>query len=228
MTSQQNHLIKTALKINKTALFNSSAAVQPIDIKLSQGLDLIYHDYAFKNYNNAINFSKNILRIDFSFKGSISFIKNNQKHIFLEPGFLKISKSSTDHNIYSTDNGHYQGVTIIIDQDKISSNFQYLIAKNNLLKNLVDDYDLDNGHAILKSEYIDQMFHDIKSVEVPNQLQYYCLKIAELLLYLDSKTAHSASLSPEYFFIENTQKIYAIHQYLRNNLNKKNHFKIIS
>lgn len=143
-------------------------AILPVAIKLTQGLDLIFHDYNFDNYRSAISFSDKVIRLDFAYSGSVNLIKNNHETIFLEPGFLKLSQSSPgflklsqssdDRNNYSTVGGHYRGVTILLDRQKTRSEFLCLLENKLLLDDIVTDYLQNDDYILVKTEFIERFF----------------------------------------------------------------------
>lgn len=204
-----------------TKVFSNSGNIQPVAVKLLPGLDLVFHDYTFNNYQSAITFADNVLRLDFSYGGSVNLIKNNQEILFLEPGFLKLTHSSDDKNNYAIGNGYYKGMTILLNPPKLDSNFFQILEQKNIIDNIVNNYLLDTDYILIKTEYIDRFFKDIEKIKVRNQLQFFRIKVAELLLYLDSDEAHDAILPKTYFPIQEIKKIYAIHNYLLENISTK-------
>ncbi|SPE66197.1 helix-turn-helix domain-containing protein [Leuconostoc mesenteroides] len=223
MTNKNNYLnfLKHINKVNKTNLFSNSGNLQPIAIKLTQGLDLVIHDYSFDRYYGAITFSDQVLRLDFSYNGSVNLIKNNQETIFLEPDFLKIAQSFDDNNHYSSVSGQYQGITLLINRQKVSDDFIRLVGNDQLIDSITKYYLSDQDYILIKTEFIERFFKDFEAVEVTNQLQFLRLKIAELLLYLNSDEAHEAILPKTYFPTRDIKKIYAIHGYLLNHIGEK-------
>lgn len=226
--TNKNINITSTIRGKKTRLFSASDNIRPVAIKLTQGLDLVFHDYTFENYGSAIAFSDKILRLDFAYSGSVNLIKNNQETIFLEPGFLKLSQSSDDRNNYSAANGYYKGVTILVNRQKINPEFLMLLGRQSFLDELIDSYLLDDDYTILKTEYIERFFKDIETVRVSNQLQFLCLKVAELLLYLDSEEANQSVLPKTYFPVQDIKKIYDIHSYLIENMSERTTLKQLS
>ncbi|MBS1008252.1 helix-turn-helix domain-containing protein [Leuconostoc suionicum] len=204
-----------------TKLFTDSGNIQPVAIKLTQGLDLIFHDYNFDNYRSAISFSDKVIRLDFAYSGSVNLIKNNHETIFLEPGFLKLSQSSDDRNNYSTVGGHYRGVTILLDRQKISSEFLSLLENKLLLDDIVTDYLQNDDYILVKTEFIERFFQDVEKVKLRNRVQFLLLRVAELLLYLDSEEAHESVLPKMYFTVQEIKKIYAIRTYLLENMSER-------
>lgn len=212
------HEMSDNLDHYKRFLFDQSTTINPQAIKLLPGVDFILHDYDIAHYRANINFPNKILRLDFAYAGNVHAVNNHREAVFLEPGFLKISQEADEQRNYNIIDGHYRGVTFLVNPEKVDEELFRLVGNPDVCQQIFQNQLTNQNFRLMKTEFIDRLFKDIAEVETHNQRQFLRLKVAELLLYL---TTYQSTFPQQYFATKDIKKINAIHDFLLQNLDKR-------
>lgn len=198
------------LKIKKAKVFNS--------------VEMYFHKYNdIERFDTPIRIPPKSIRIDYVYAGIVNN-KNTEQNLYLEPHLLKVDQRSLDSGDYCFMNGNFDGVTILLN----------LSIRDDELEKLIGEFHgwVDFHHSeeyfFLKSNFISNLFEDLRSENIQDSLIWLKLKMAELILYLKSVKSFDDFVSPTQLFSRDNMIFKDIIKYLANNLNKQTTLQFLS
>lgn len=164
-----------------------------------------------------------ILEINYCHSGRIGWQLANGNFIYLGPGDFSLHTMKTcAQSVMTLPNGDYDGLTISIDLNILTSNPPDLLTDTGITGNALYEKFCKNGmfssfSGNVKTETI---FHDFYEKSDHLQIAYCKLKVIELLLYLYKLEVSDKSHLSEYQS-EQIELIRTIHEQLISNLDKR-------
>lgn len=151
------------------------------------GIELIYNDVHKQECLLENSKPENIFEINHCREGRIE-CEFKDEFCYLTPGDLSIAyKSNMEHGSYFP-LGHYQGISIIIDMEKVPQCFSCFLDDVNVSPSiLIKKFCQDNKGFIARSEpSIEHIFSELYSVPDRIKKGYFKVKILELFLFLSN------------------------------------------
>ena len=149
------------------------------------GVYIIYNDFHMRDVSLKVKSQPSIVEINHCREGRIE-CEYAGEYLYIEEGDFVIAAKETKSNFEWFPLGHYHGVSIILDFDKISRGME------DLLKIFSIDIDVlklklcgGSKHFIMKNnESINHIFSELYNVHDAVKLDYFKVKVVELLLFL--------------------------------------------
>lgn len=191
------------LKINKIKIFDT--------------IELYFHNYSdIEYFKTPLRITPKSIRIDYAYNGTVNF-EDDKQDLYLEPAILKVDKRSLDSENYHFINGNFKGITILVKENSLDNELNQLVGNFHGWT----DFHHSENYFFIRSNFIENLFNDLKSKNVKSSILFLKLKIAELILYLKSAQALEDSIRPRKLSSPENLIIRKIVEYLDNNLSKQ-------
>lgn len=194
--------------------------------KVFPGIDLIYNDFHMKYCISELIPNVKMMGIDHCREGRIEWEFNNNSYMYLKAGDLQIN-SRKNHNIgFGFPLNHYHGITIAIFIDEAIENLSSTFKEFSIdLPSLYEKFCSKNFPFIMRSgESIEHIFAELYSVSEEIKINYFKIKVLELLLFLNTVEIPLNGEARQYFPSIQVKKIKDIMNFITENLDK--HFTI--
>jgi len=190
------------------------------------GIDLIYNDFHMQNCFSEFQPKIEMIGIDHCYKGRIEWEFENDGSMYFQEGDLQIS--AKDHHAlgFGFPLNHYHGITIAIYIEKaaktLSSIFNIFPVDLRALRHKFCSY---NKPFIMRTENsIQHIFSELYTVPDMIRLNYYKIKVMELLLYLSTVNVPQQSNNRAYFPKNQVDTIKTMMKYMTEHIDK--HFTL--
>lgn len=190
--------------------------------RVLDGIYLMYNDLHLKHCVSEYQNSETVLCIDHCREGRIEHESSLGSRYYMEAGDLRIDKRVHHEGKVELPLSHYHGVTIGFLQDtaqeSLSSEMPFLSVD---LDKLGEKFCPENKEFLLRTNeqlnaVLSQLYHAPKSI----RLDYFKVKIAELLLLLSTIDAAAYLKHRQYFPASQIDKIKQIHSIITGCLDK--------
>ncbi len=184
------------------------------------GVFLLFNDFHMKQIESCFTVGAKMLCIDHCREGRIEQEIANGAYLYLSSGdvFFDIRKSGERHVEFPS--GHYHGVSVVFDLEKAKDGMSAYLKQFPLnLDELKRKYCDGRVNMVLQRDSgLERIFTDLYTVPSQIRLQWFRVKIQELLLYLTALEVPEKQAERPYFFKEYAEKAKAIHALMTENL----------
>ncbi|MBP5841231.1 helix-turn-helix transcriptional regulator [Lactiplantibacillus plantarum] len=180
-------------------------------------IELYFHNYSeIKHFETPLIITPKSIRIDYIYNGTVNF-ENNKQNIFFKPYLLKVDRRSLDSENYHFVDGNFNGITIVIREHSLDNELNKLVGDFQGWA----DFHHNETYFFVKSNFIDNLFNDLKLKGITSSVLFLKLKVAELILYLKSSQALKDSIKSIQLSSIDNLAMRNIDEYLNNNLDKQ-------
>lgn len=219
-----NKKIPNTNKIIK--LKNNSKTTQVNTYNLIPGLDLLYNKF---NVNEPVEMEyykpKNkIIEFNYCHAGRYDCSINENKQVFLGEGEMEVNIANINRANQEFPLGYYEGISVIIDIQKLTENLNNTFFKEISEKILkIYNYLLENDFAVLikSNPKILKIFREFYEEQNQNNILYLKLKVLEIISLLQVIPYNRNKKNNEYFNSEVINKIKKAHDEVVHNLETK-------
>lgn len=150
------------------------------------GIELIYNDFKAGNCDCQLHISGNILEINYCHHGREECEWVNKNYLFIGKGDLCISRMDEDAPALYFPTKSYQGITIVIDFDRISGYpLEMFSGISSNLFDFPDKFCPGRQFFIMRAKSrIEHIFSELYEIPKEILMPYLKLKVLEVLLFL--------------------------------------------
>ncbi|EJE99700.1 helix-turn-helix transcriptional regulator [Liquorilactobacillus mali] len=210
------------------SLVNKEDVVQTDYLTLFEGVTIFFHQYNFGKFESPLKVVAGSLRLDYCYAGHVDYGIADKQNVFFEPGFLKLDWREKQNMRYFFPSHQYSGVTIIINTKAKEETLMQMTGEKFNLNTICDNYRKNRDHVFLKTDFIDRLFEDLRTPTLRRSITYLRLKVAELLIYLSSKTIAKNNCPKGIISVGILDKIRRLRQYLDQNFTKHLSLEMLS
>ncbi len=213
---------KRIKKLNNQSSFNS--------LILFPGIELSFIHLETDSIDFHHEALDNMLEINYCHSGRIGWQLANGNFVYLGPGDYSLHTMKTcSESVMTLPNGNYDGITICINLDELTSTPPELLKESDITGELLYNKFCKNGmFSSFSGNSISQsIFRDFYGKPENLQYSYYRIKTLELLLYLKELDVSDRYQLSEYQS-EQIELIRSIHEKLISNLDKRFTIEMLS
>lgn len=186
------------------------------------GVYLMYNDFHMKECMSRFQSVESLLCIDHCREGRMEH-RNEKGAFYMQEGDLRVDLRVHHEGYVRFPLSHYHGITI---------GFQTGTAEN-ALKKAMPEFEVDfkvlaekfcneeKPFVIHKEPAVEHIFSELYQVPAKVRKEYFKIKVMELLIYLDALEISDHKEERPYFFVEQIEKVKAIHELLTSDLTKR-------
>ena len=193
------------------------------------GIEIVYNDVHTQYCNESATSSHNILQINHCREGRIE-IGFEDDIFYLEPGDLAISGLVAHSHESFFHNGHYHGITIIIDVEKAPACLSCFLDDVNVSPSaLIRKFCSDNICFLMRADKsVEHIFSELYSVRDNIRRGYFKIKVLELLLFLSGMDISQNQQAQRRYTLSQVQLAKQASRYIIANLQEKTTIESLS
>lgn len=192
--------------------------------RVFEGVFLMYNDFHMKSCFSRFNCGDSLLCIDHCREGRIEHRTESGMLYYMEAGDMRVDRRVHHIGNMGFPLCHYHGMTI---------GFHVTAAEKSLLeampvisvdvRALAEKFSNDAHPFVLRGDLgVEHIFSELYSVPTKIRMDYFRIKVVELLVYLHALEASEFKDERPYFYSSQIEKIKAIHRFLTDDL-ARNH-----
>ena len=185
------------------------------------GIDLMYNDFHMTSCSSEFCPKVEMIGIDHCNEGRIEWEFQNS-YIYLQKGDLQISAKSRHNFGFGFPLGHYHGITVAIYVEEAETVLSGLLDGFSVdLRGLRDKFCSGDAPFIMRAkDSIQHIFSELYSVPGSIRMNYYKIKVLELLLFLSAADAPAAGERRPYFPKKQVGTVKEIKSFITANLER--------
>lgn len=186
------------------------------------GVYLMYNDFHMKSCVSNFTSPGKYLCIDHCREGHIEHTSKNGKLYEMKAGDMRVDRWIHHEGFSSFPLNHYHGITIGIDVDIAQKSLQEAMPaiSVNLLE-LSEKYNRKNNPFVFRKDIaIEHIFSELYNVPSKIRMDYYRIKVMELLLYLSALELSEQKEDKPLFYSSQIEKTKSIHEFITSDLTK--------
>lgn len=190
--------------------------------RVFDGVFLMYNDFHMKSSYSQFSCSDSLLCIDHCREGRIEHRTDNGMLYYMEPGDMRV-----DRRVHHTGNMdfplcHYHGITIGFQVDTAQNAIRDAMPAISIdIEVLAAKYSNDDHPFVLRQDSgVEHIFSELYNVPSKIRMDYFKIKVMELLIYLGALELSEHKDERPYFYSSQIEKIKAIHTLLTGDLTK--------
>lgn len=187
-----------------------------------EGINLIYYDVHMESIAMDLEPPKGFFEINHCKEGRIECPSDEGEFVYMSRGDFSVNKKSGKYRESYFPMKHYYGITICIEIEKAQRSINKIFVDNDIdlmsiLFNLCNDSDFWVTRA---NESIEHIFAELYSVPEKIKMNYYKIKVLEVLLFL-STIDKKEEVVKEYFAKKHVDKVKEIQRIITTNIQRK-------
>lgn len=190
--------------------------------RVFDGVYLIYNDFHMSHCYSRFNSSASLFCIDHCREGRIEHRTDKDMHYYMESGDLRCDRRIGHNGDMYFPLSHYHGITVGFFLDIAKNSLQQAMPEVSVdLTSLADKFCGRDGIYILrKNSAIEHIFSELYRVPEKIRMDYFKIKIIELLVFLRALELSEYKDDRPYFYSSQVEKIKAVHKLLTDNLSE--------
>ena len=184
------------------------------------GVMLAYNDYHMEHCESVFQTQQELFCIDHCREGRLEYAANESAYSYVEAGDLKMDCRLEHTGHFTFPLSHYHGITVSFTLPEAARR----------LKEQIQDFPVDlyalrekfcnGGHPMVihGAPSIEHVFGELYAVPEKIKLQYFKIKVLELLLYLEAIELPQQREERPYFYKSQVEKIKAIQRQMTEHL----------
>ena len=188
--------------------------------RVFDGVYLMYNDFHMKSCYSQFTSHASILCLDHCREGRIEHKTPKGQLYYIEAGDLRIDRRVHHTGAMDFPLCHYHGITIGFFMSTAVKSIQEAMPGIKIdLEELSEKFGNDERPYILRQELaIEHIFSELYNVPAKIRMDYFKLKILELLVYLSALELSDYKDERPYFFSSQIEKIKAVHKLMTDDL----------
>lgn len=190
--------------------------------RVFDGVFLMYNDFHMKNCYSQFSCDNSLLCIDHCREGRIEHRTDNGMLYYMEPGDMRVDRRVHHTGDMDFPLCHYHGITIGFQVDTAQKAIQKAIPAISIdIEGLANKYSNDAHPFVLRQDSsVEHIFSELYNVPSKIRMDYFKIKVMELLIYLAALELSEHQDERPYFYSSQIEKIKAIHTLLTADLTK--------
>ena len=188
--------------------------------RVFDGVYLIYNDFHMTHCYSRFNSSSRIFCIDHCREGRIEHRTDKDMRYYMEQGDLRMDRRVHHSGDMYFPVSHYHGITVgfFLDHAELSVREAMPGVSFDLLA-LADKFcGKDSIYILRKHPSIEHIFSELYNVPARIRMDYFKIKVMELLVFLRALELSEYEDERPYFYSSQTEKIKAVHEKITGDL----------
>lgn len=205
------------LRINDTSGEGSMTMYRVFD-----GIFLMYNDFHMRGCYSRFTSQSSILCIDHCREGRIEHRTNHGMLYYMEEGDLRVDRRVHHTGAMDFPLCHYHGITIGFFVEEAQRSIREAVPGIPVdLSALAQKFSNDENPFVLRQDKaVEHIFSELYHVPVKIRMDYFRIKVLELLVYLNAlELTDNADVQP-LFYSSHIEKIKAVHRFLISDLRR--------
>lgn len=188
--------------------------------RVFDGVYLMYNDFHMEQCYSRFESPERIFCIDHCREGRIEHCTDNNMRYYVESGDLRIDRRVHHSGNVEFPVSHYHGITIGFLLDYAEKSVQKAMPEISVnLAELADKFcSSDNIFILRKNAFIEHIFSELYHVPSKIRMDYFKIKVMELLVFLRALEPSGYQDDCPYFYSGQIEKIKSVHKLLTDNL----------
>lgn len=205
---------------NVMEIQNETGSGTSYNYKIFPGVEINYNDLHMKQGHETNKVFDNVIEINHCLDGRYECEFTGDTYTYVAAGDLAITSLMERKLSACFPLGYYQGITIIIDFNKISGQLNHIFELFTIdIDNIISQFTgVKNCHIMRADSSIEHVFSELYHVRGKKRFGYIKVKFFEILLYLSHLDFSREDQNFEYFPKKQVEKIKAIHDLIISDL----------
>lgn len=188
--------------------------------RVFEGVYLMYNDFHMSHCYSRFNSTARIFCIDHCREGRIEHRTNTDMHYYMEAGDLRLDRRGHHNGDMYFPVSHYHGITVGFFLDYAEKTVREAMPGVSVdLAALADKFcGKDSIYILRKYPSIEHIFSELYNVPAKIRMDYFKIKVMELLVFLRALELSEHKDERPYFYSGQIEKIKAVHKLLTENL----------
>ena len=190
--------------------------------RVFDGVYLIYNDFHMTHCYSRFNSSSRIFSIDHCREGRIEHRTDKDMRYYMEQGDLRMDRRVHHSGDMYFPVSHYHGITVGFFLDHAEQSVREAMPGVSFdLSELADKFcGKDSIYILRKHPSIEHIFSELYNVPAKIRMDYFKIKVMELLVFLRALELSEYKDERPYFYSSQAEKIRAVHKLLTNDLTR--------
>ncbi len=190
--------------------------------RVFDGVYLLYNDFHMTHCYIRFNSSSKIFCIDHCREGRIEHRTDKDMHYYMEQGDLRIDRRVHHNGDIYFPMSHYHGITIAFFTEQAEKSVREAMPGVSVnLSALAEKFcGKDSIFVLRKNPAIEHIFSELYNVPAKIRMDYFKIKVMELLVFLQALELSEHQERPPYFYSGQIEKIKAVQNLLTQDLTK--------
>lgn len=190
--------------------------------RVFDGVFLMFNDFHMKYCLSGFSCPINLLCIDHCREGCMELVSVEGIRSYLEAGDLQVDRRTHHKGDTSFPLAHYHGITIGFEIDTAQESLGQAMPIIPIdLSALYEKFAQDGVPFVLRKDpTVEHIFEELYHVPSKIRMDYYRIKVMELLLYLNALNPSVNADKPLMFYSAQTEKVKSIHDFITSDLTR--------
>lgn len=190
--------------------------------RVFDGVFLMYNDFHMKRCHSQFSCDDSLLCIDHCREGRIEHRTDNGMLYYMEPGDMRVDRRVHHTGDMDFPLCHYHGITIGFQVGAAQKAIREAVPAIAVdLESLSSKFSNDDHPFVLRQDStVEHIFSELYQVPSRIRMDYFKIKVMELLVYLGALELSEHKDERPYFYSSQIEKIKAIHTMLTSDLTK--------
>lgn len=184
------------------------------------GVYLMYNDFHMAHCFSRFASTARILCVDHCREGRIEHRTEQDKRYYIEPGDMRVDRRVHHGGHVDFPLSHYHGVTIGFFLDRAEESIRKAMPSISVdISALAEKFcGKDEVYILRQNSSIEHIFSELYSVPAKIRMDYFRIKVMELLVFLGALELSDYKDERPYFYSNQIEKIKAAHKLMTENL----------
>lgn len=184
------------------------------------GVYLMYNDFHMAHCYSRFASNARMLCIDHCREGRIEHHTEQDKLYYIESGDMRVDRRVHHSGYVNFPVSHYHGITVGLILDEAPSAIRDAMPTISVdIASLADKFCAqDNIYILRQNSSIEHIFSELYNVPAKIRMDYFKIKVMELLIFLDALELADYRDDRPYFYSGQIEKIKAAHKLMTENL----------
>lgn len=190
--------------------------------RVFDGVYLMYNDFHMSHCYSRFKSFARIFCIDHCREGRIEHLADNDMRYYMEAGDLRLDRRVHHNGDMYFPVSHYHGITVGFFLDHAEKSVREAMSGVSVeLSQLADKFcGKDSIYILRKHPSIEHIFSELYNVPIKIRMDYFKIKVMELLIFLRALEKSEHKDERPYFYSGQIEKIKAVHKLLTENPTK--------
>ena len=188
--------------------------------RIFDGVYLMYNDFHMAHCYSRFASNARMLCVDYCWEGRIEHCTEQDKHYYIEAGDMRVDRRVHHSGHVEFPVSHYHGVTIGFLLDYAETSIKEAMPAISVdISALAQKFCGEDGLYILRqNSSIEHIFSELYHVPAKIRMDYFRIKVMELLVFLGALELAGYKDERPYFYSGQIEKIKAVHKLMTEDL----------
>lgn len=208
--------------LDKYAIKDETGEAIMTTYHVMDGIELIYYDVHMESVATDLEPPKGFFEVNHCKEGRIECSSDEGEFMYMSKGDFSVTKKSNKYKESYFPMKHYHGITLCIEIEKAQKSINKIFVDNDIdLKEILEKLWSNSDFWITRdNEAIEHIFAELYSVPEKIKMNYYKIKVLEVLLFL-SAIDKKEEIIKEYFSKSHVDKVKEIQKIITSNIQRK-------